>query len=101
MQTTAFDVLVSGELNVDLILNGLHSLPVIGKEILAKEMTFTLGSSSAIFACNLRTLGPSVSFIGKVGNDSFGIKICDTLQQKGVDTSRILRSNTTATGISI
>ncbi|HEY1167342.1 MAG TPA: carbohydrate kinase family protein [Chitinophaga sp.] len=101
MQTTPFDVLVAGELNVDLILNGLNTLPVIGKEILAKDMTFTLGSSSAIFACNLRTLGPSVSFIGKVGNDSFGLRVCDALQQKNVDTSRILRSNTAATGISI
>lgn len=101
MQTAPFDVLVAGELNVDLILNGLNTLPVIGKEILANDMTFTLGSSSAIFACNLRTLGPSVSFIGKVGNDSFGARICETLQQKNVDTSRIFRSNTAATGISI
>lgn len=101
MQTTPFDVLVVGELNVDLILNRLGALPVIGKEILAGEMAFTLGSSSAIFACNLRTLGPSVTFIGKVGHDSFGDKIHTTLQQKGVDTSQLLYSGTTATGVSI
>lgn len=101
MQTTPFDVLVVGELNVDLILNRLGALPVIGKEILAGEMAFTLGSSSAIFACNLRTLGPSVTFIGKVGHDSFGDKIHTTLQQKGVDTSQLLYSGTAATGVSI
>jgi len=52
-----FDVLVVGELNVDLILGPLDRLPVLEKEILAKEMVLTLGSSSAIFASNLSALG--------------------------------------------
>ncbi len=45
-----FDVLVVGELNVDLILNEIQKFPEVGKEVLAKTMTLTLGSSSAIFA---------------------------------------------------
>ncbi|RYF91657.1 MAG: carbohydrate kinase family protein, partial [Chitinophagaceae bacterium] len=53
------DVLVIGELNVDLLLNNLSSLPVVGQEILANDMVFTLGSSSAIFAANLASLGVS------------------------------------------
>jgi sugar/nucleoside kinase (ribokinase family) len=52
-----FDVLVVGELNIDLILDGLQQFPEIGKEILAEKMVYTLGSSSAIFASNLSTLG--------------------------------------------
>ena len=48
-----FDVIVIGELNVDLILNQIDSLPEIGKEILASKMDLVLGSSSAIFASNL------------------------------------------------
>ncbi len=52
-----FDVIVIGELNVDLILNNIESFPEIGKEKLAKNMTLTLGSSSAIFASNLSSLG--------------------------------------------
>jgi sugar/nucleoside kinase (ribokinase family) len=67
-----FDVLVVGELNVDLILNQVESFPEIGKEKLAASMTLTLGSSSAIFASNLSSLGMTVSFIGKIGNDVFG-----------------------------
>ncbi|MBA4168626.1 MAG: carbohydrate kinase family protein, partial [Chitinophagaceae bacterium] len=39
-----FDVLVVGELNVDLILNQLDRFPELGKEIIARKMLLTLGS---------------------------------------------------------
>lgn len=61
------DVIVIGELNVDIILNGINNLPQIGKEIIADSMEVTLGSSSAIFASNLSALGVNVAFIGKIG----------------------------------
>lgn len=101
MKKTSFDVLVIGELNVDLILNKLNMLPALGREILARDMTFTLGSSAAIFACNLSTLGAAVSFAGKIGNDTFGHKVLSELSSKGVDTSCISYSRTSGTGISI
>ena len=66
------DVMVVGELNVDIILNEFTSFPEIGRETLAKEMTITLGSSSAIFASNLSSLGVKVAFAGKIGKDNFG-----------------------------
>jgi sugar/nucleoside kinase (ribokinase family) len=59
-----FDVIVVGELNVDLILNHIEKFPVIGKEVLADRMKLTMGSSSAIFASNLSTLGSRTSFCG-------------------------------------
>ncbi len=77
-----FDVIEVGELNVDLILNQIESFPEMGKEKLAHAMTLTLGSSSAIFASNLSSLGAKVSFIGKIGEDSFGDLILDSLITK-------------------
>ena len=65
-----FDVLVVGELNVDIILDRINGFPEIGKEILSEKLTVTLGSSSAIFASNLSTLGAKVAFLGKIGKDS-------------------------------
>ena len=47
-----FDIIALGELNVDLILNQIEGEPEIGKEKFAKQMTLTLGSSTAIFAAN-------------------------------------------------
>ena len=42
-----FDIIVVGELNVDLILDGISMFPELGKEILAGGMDLVLGSSSA------------------------------------------------------
>lgn len=101
MQQKKFDVLVPGELNIDLILDKLDQFPVIGKEIMAAEMIYTLGSSSAIFASNLSTLGVSVNYCGCIGNDSFGDKIIKDLAAKNVNTSNIIRSKTSGTGITV
>jgi sugar/nucleoside kinase (ribokinase family) len=96
-----FDVIVVGELNVDLILNQIDSFPEIGKEKLADNMTLTLGSSSAIFASNLSALGMRVSFIGKIGNDIFGRFCREQLETKGVDTSMLTISDELKTGATI
>jgi len=97
----AFDVIVVGELNVDLILNQIESYPEIGKEKLADSMILTLGSSSAIFASNLSALGMRVSFVGKIGNDIFGHFCKDQLNEKGVDTSMLIQSDDLKTGATI
>jgi len=99
--TSILDVLVVGELNVDLILNGLPGLPVVGKEILASAMTLTLGSSSAIFASNLSSLGTRVGFLGMVGNDSFGELAVRSLEAKGVACDLIQRTSEFATGATV
>jgi sugar/nucleoside kinase (ribokinase family) len=99
--TREFDVIVVGELNVDLILNQVRGFPVVGKEILADNMTLALGSSSAICASNLSSLGLKVAFIGKLGNDIFGQFIIDELKQKGVDTSLILIDDNLKTGATV
>ena len=101
MDTRAFDVVVVGELNIDLILNQLHQFPQIGKEILADQMTFTLGSSSAIFASNLRMLGSRVSFVGKLGNDMFGSHILSELKRRDLHTEDLIFSEQSHTGITV
>lgn len=95
------DVIVVGELNVDIILNGIERLPVIGKEIMANSMSVTLGSSSAIFASNLSSLGPRVAFIGKIGQDNFAEVVLASFAGRNVDTSRIIRSESLSTGATI
>jgi len=101
MTKRKFDVLVVGELNIDLILNQLEKFPEVGKEIIANKMVITLGSSSGIFASNLAVLGTSVSFCGKVGRDSFANKILADLTLKNVDVNNIKRSNTADTGLTV
>lgn len=94
-------VLVVGELNADLILNNLDSPPTLGKEVLAQQMTLTMGSSSAIFACNLSSIGTKVSFVGKLGDDMLAKLILKSLKEKDVDTTYIMQSKAWQTGVSV
>jgi sugar/nucleoside kinase (ribokinase family) len=96
------EVIVVGELNVDLILDGLEGkLPEVGKEILAANMTLTLGSSSAIFASNLSSLGAKVRFCGMVGKDQFAELVLSSLAERDVDTSAVTRSDVHQTGVTV
>lgn len=96
-----FDIIALGELNVDLILNNIEGFPEVGKEKFAKQMTLTLGSSTAIFAANAAALGARVAFCGMIGNDSFGDLVETSLQKKGVDTRFLIRQDKYATGATI
>ena len=96
-----FDIIALGELNVDLILNQIESEPEIGKEKFAKQMTLTLGSSTAIFAANAAALGAKVAFCGMIGNDAFGDLVESSLKAKGVDTRYLIRQDKYATGATI
>jgi len=95
------DIVVVGELNVDLILTGLPSLPEFGSCKLAKDMRFTLGSASAIFASNISKLGLDIGFVGKIGNDEFGEFILNNLRKSNIDTSQIIKEKTAKTGICV
>lgn len=94
-------LLVVGELNVDLILNEIDGFPEVGNEIIAEQMEFTLGSSSAIMASNIATMGTSTAFCGKIGADRLGDFVLGELQKKNVETSFINISKTHKTGITV
>ncbi|HEX9652864.1 MAG TPA: carbohydrate kinase family protein [bacterium] len=96
-----FDILVVGELNVDLILSEIPVRPQLGKEILAGAMSLVLGSSSAILASNIATLGARTAFLGKLGCDDFGDFVLDCLEQKAIGTNYVARDEKTRTGATI
>ena len=97
----SLDVVAVGELNPDLILDGLPGLPRLGQEILAGRCTFTLGSSTALCAANLAALGLRVGFVGKVGDDLFGDFILRSLRERRIDASRVIRDPTVRTGVTV
>jgi len=97
----SLDVVVVGELNADLILQDIPSLPQMGKEILAKNMTLTMGSASAILATNIARLGLKVGFSGKLGDDHFGELVLETLKNRGVDVEGIQESPNVQTGVTV
>ena len=96
-----FDVSVIGELNLDLILYGLPPELILEHEHLAKDLSITLGSSSAIFAHNLASLGNKVSFSSCIGSDPFGEICLQRLGDGGVDLSRVRRLKGKTTGLTV
>jgi sugar/nucleoside kinase (ribokinase family) len=85
------DIVIAGEINLDLILYGLPEQMPTERELLATNFAITLGSSSAILAHNLAALGSRVGFITKAGDDSFGTLAMERLRERGVDLSRVAR----------
>jgi len=96
-----FDVSVIGELNLDLILTGLPPELVLEHEHLAQDLSITLGSSSAIFAHNLASLGNKVGFSSCIGSDPFGEICVKRLGESGVDLSRVKKMQNKTTGLSV
>ncbi len=94
-------ILVIGEINVDLILQNYQAFPELGKEVLVEDSTLTLGSSSAICAVGLARLGEDVSFLGKVGCDTWGDFCCHRLQDAGIDTTPVIVDPAVKTGITV
>ncbi len=95
------DVSVVGELNLDLILYGLPENLQLEREILANNLSITLGSSSAIFAHNLALLGNSVGFSSSIGGDPLGEICLERLRESGVDLSGVRRFSEKITGLSV
>ncbi len=87
-------ILVAGELNADLVMSGLPSLPIPGRELVGTDFTMAMGSSSAITAARLAALGTddpdyAVDFIGLVGDDDIGHFVLHQLRGFGVHTDAV------------
>src|SRR3954469_2017308 len=96
-----FDVAIAGEINLDLVLYGLPAQMPLERELLANDFRITLGSSSAIVAHNLASLGSRVIFMTMVGRDEFGRIALDRLASSGVDVSGTLSSSSSSSGVTL
>lgn len=94
-------ILVIGELNVDLIVSGLPSLPALGRELTCTGFSRALGSSSAIFSRALAGLGAQVDYMGKVGDDDNGRFMLAQLQGVGIGTQGVIIDPAVQTGVTI
>jgi sugar/nucleoside kinase (ribokinase family) len=95
------DILVIGELNVDIIVGGLHLMPKLGQEVLVDNVGLVLGSSSATCAAGLTRLGAQVDFLGKVGQDYYGDFVVAQLSQLGMGTEYVARDQALHTGATV
>lgn len=96
-----FDITIAGETNLDLILYGLPVHMPVERELLGTGFQTTLGGSSSILAHNLAVLGTRVGFVSQVGDDEMGLLAIERLRQGGADLSKITRSPSIGTGVTL
>ncbi|NHJ84756.1 MAG: carbohydrate kinase [Asgard group archaeon] len=79
-------VVAIGEVLIDFIAKETGDL------VKVKEFQKFPGGAPANFIVGLARLGVSTTFIGKVGDDSFGNFLIDCLEKEGVGTTTIIKS---------
>ncbi len=101
MRTRAYDLLVVGELNVDILVSG-DTIPAFGQvEKLVDSIVVTGGGSAAIMAAAAARLGLRVLYDSVVGDDLFGHLMLDVMRAAGVDVSHVVVDPEVATGATI
>jgi sugar/nucleoside kinase (ribokinase family) len=94
-------VLVVGDVNMDIILTGLPSMPIAEREILARGMETIVGGQAGTIARALARLGREVTFAGRVGDDDFGAQARRALAEAGVDTGGVVVDRSQRTGATV
>lgn len=96
-----WDVYVYGDVNIDVVVPGVESLPEPGSEVDVSVMETFVGGGAALFALGLAKLGLKPVFQGSIGKDMYGEYIRSLFVQLGVDDCLLLDSDSKKTGISL
>lgn len=81
-------ICVVGSINMDLVIETDYP-PVMGETVFGSNFKTVPGGKGANQAIAAAKLENSVSFIGAVGNDMFGVQLKENLKNSGVNVSGI------------
>ncbi len=86
MMTTEKSAVISiGRIYCDLIFTGLDELPVLGRELYARDMEIAAGGGAFIAAAHLAHIGRPAALLARLGTDTFSRDIGEKMQESGVD----------------
>ena len=94
------DIIVIGSINADLVVRAPR-FPAPGETIQGEDLATIPGGKGANQAVAAARLGAEVAMVGRVGADSFGTSLIENLKQNHVNTTRVHRDETTATGTAV
>ena len=94
-------MLAIGDINVDILMGGMTSPPVVDREIACETFELAMGSSAVIAACTYNSLGGQGAVLGLAGNDEYGEFMLRGMKKIGVDTARIMRTSEVGTGVTV
>jgi ribokinase len=93
-----FDVVVVGSLNMDLVVQ-VARFPQAGETITGQSFATFLGGKGYNQALAAARAGSRVALIGKLGSDSFGDQFMTALEENGLASQHIIRTEQATTGI--
>lgn len=93
-------ITVIGSLNMDLVAT-LKYMPKIGETVTGYDFKQFPGGKGANQAVAMARLGGKVNMIGKVGVDSFGDILIDSLKKNGVNVENIKKEKNCSTGVAL
>ena len=97
---TKAKIIVVGSSNMDMVVQSPH-LPAPGETVLGGEFFMNPGGKGANQAVAASRLGAKVSFISKLGNDIFGAKYRNLLDQEEIYTDYVYTDSQNASGIAL
>ncbi len=93
-------IIVFGSLNMDMAIK-LDRLPVAGETVLSEGYDLFPGGKGANQALAAARAGAKVALVGKVGDDSYGRILTESLKRDGVMVSGVGKSNDKPTGTAV
>ena len=94
-------ILLVGEINLDIILQGGQSAPTPGREVLVNDFAMSLGSSCAITGAGLVQLGNPAAYFGRAGDDLGGQFCVQRMEALGLDVSQVKLDPHLKTGVTV
>jgi ribokinase len=91
------DVFVAGSINQDFVLS-VERRPAPGETVTDARLATHNGGKGANQAAAAALLGARVAFLGRVGDDGFGVPLVRSLADKGVDTGLMREVPGSSTG---
>ena len=82
------NIIVLGSINMDLV-TVVDRKPLDGETIMGRDFFTSHGGKGANQGVSIGKLGGKVKFLGKVGNDAFGIEILENMKNQGLDIKNV------------
>ncbi|MCL2002547.1 MAG: ribokinase [Oscillospiraceae bacterium] len=93
-------IFVLGSLNMDLVISA-PCIPAAGETICGSGFMANPGGKGANQAAACAKLGGHVLLGGCVGNDDFGVALCENLTASGVNTEQVYTAEGHSTGVAV
>ena len=94
------DIVVAGELFVDLLMSDFDCWPEPGKEVFARTFHREVGGGAMITGCGMAKLGSRVGIFGVAGSDWHGW-LTEQLERCGMETTRLRCDATASTAFTV